>query len=72
MVEHVIIMIIQVESVAAKDCRRANIQQLHNSQIRFPLPRKIMSRKAQNAPRFTTARPNTMDVWRVCWALTFL
>merc|ERR1712159_257367 len=56
------IQILRVESVAAKDCRRANIQQLHNSQIRFPLPRKIMSRKAQNAPRFTTARPNTMDV----------
>merc|ERR1712078_919674 len=56
------IQILRVESVAAKDCRRANIQQLHNSQIKFPLPRKIMSRKAQNAPRFTTARPNTMDV----------
>merc|ERR1712137_860179 len=56
------IQILRVEVVAAKDCRRPNIQQLHNSQIRFPLPRKIMSRKAQNAPRFTTARPNTMDV----------
>merc|ERR1712168_568419 len=56
------IQILRVESVAAKDCRRANIQQLHNSQIRFPLPRKIMSRKSQNAPRFTTKRPNTMDV----------
>merc|ERR1712002_223737 len=56
------IQILRVESVAAKDCRRTAIQQLHNSQIRFPLPRKIMSRKAQNAPRFTTVRPNTMDV----------
>merc|ERR1711970_1123526 len=56
------IQILRVESVAAKDCRRTNIQQLHNSQIRFPLPRKIMSKKAQNAPRFTTKRPNTMDV----------
>merc|ERR1712018_228092 len=56
------IQILRVESVAAKDCRRPNIQQLHNSQIRFPLPRKIMSKKAQNAPRFTTKRPNTMDV----------
>merc|ERR1739848_424069 len=56
------IQILRVESVAAKDCRRPNIQQLHNSQIRFPLPKKIMSRKAQNAPRFTTVKPNTMDV----------
>merc|ERR1739848_329747 len=56
------IQILRVESVAAKDCRRPNIQQLHNSQSRFPLPRKIMSRKAQNAPRYTNKRPNTMDV----------
>merc|ERR1711970_800484 len=54
--------IVSVKKVAEKDCRRTNIQQLHNSQIRFPLPRKIMSKKAQNAPRFTTKRPNTMDV----------
>merc|ERR1712121_340441 len=56
------IQILKVAPVAAKDCRRSAITQLHNSQIKFPLPRKIMSKKAQNAPRFTTARPNTMDV----------
>merc|ERR1712018_921532 len=56
------IQILRVEPIEAKNCKRTHITQLHNSQIRFPLPRKIMSRKAQNAPRFTTARPNTMDV----------
>merc|ERR1712183_1184238 len=56
------VQILSVEPVKAKDCRRTAIQQLHNSAIRFPLPRKIMSRKAQNAPRFTTVKPNTMDV----------
>merc|ERR1711970_1132280 len=56
------IQILKVAPVAAKDCRRSAITQLHNSQIKFPLPRKIMSKKAQNAPRFTTQRPNTMDV----------
>merc|ERR1712168_1441904 len=56
------IQILKVAPVAAKACRRSNITQLHNSQIKFPLPRKIMSRKSQNAPRFTTKRPNTMDV----------
>merc|ERR1712002_1297738 len=56
------IQILKVAPVAAKDCRRANITQLHNSAIKFPLPRKIMSRKAQNAPRYTNKRPNTMDV----------
>merc|ERR1712091_673962 len=48
------IQILKVQPVAAKDCRR--------SAIKYPLPRKIMSRKSQNAPRFTTRRPNTMDV----------
>merc|ERR1711935_1273342 len=56
------IQILKVQPVAAKDCRRTAITQLHNSAIKFPLPRKIMSRKSQNAPRFTTRRPNTMDV----------
>merc|ERR1739848_965313 len=56
------IQILRVERVEAKDCKRTHITQLHNSQIRFPLPRKIMSRKAQNAPRYTTVRPNTMEV----------
>merc|ERR1712088_888787 len=56
------IQILKVAPVAAKDCRRIGITQLHNSAIKFPLPRKIMSRKSQNAPRFTTRRPNTMDV----------
>merc|ERR1712096_181844 len=56
------IQILRVERVEAKNCKRTHITQLHNSQIRFPLPRKIMSRKAPNAPRYTTVRPNTMDV----------
>merc|ERR1711887_22587 len=56
------IQILRVERIEAKNCKRNHITQLHNSQIRFPLPRKIMSRKSQNAPRFTTVRPNTMDV----------
>merc|ERR1712141_693805 len=56
------IQILRVERVEAKNCKRTHITQLHDSQIKFPLPRKIMSRKAQNAPRYTTVRPNTMDV----------
>merc|ERR1712210_197158 len=31
-----------------------------DSKIRFPLPRRIISRKQQNAPRFATKRPSTM------------
>merc|ERR1711964_637432 len=32
-------------------------QQMLNKNIRFPLPRRIISRKEQNAPRFTTKKP---------------
>merc|ERR1712189_169076 len=48
------IQIMKVEEVAAKDCKRKHVQQLHDSQIKFPLPRKTMSKSRQNAPRFTT------------------
>merc|ERR1712231_11343 len=31
-----------------------------DSKLKFPLPRKIITRKQQNAPRFVTKRPCTM------------
>merc|ERR1712014_36784 len=34
--------------MAAKDCKRKHVQQLHDSQIKFPLPRKTMSKSRQN------------------------
>merc|ERR1711993_23375 len=40
--------------------KRPHITQLLDSNIRFPLPRRIISRKQQNAPRFATKRPCTM------------
>merc|ERR1711953_1667402 len=40
--------------------KRPQITQLLDSNIRFPLPRRIISRKQQNAPRFATKRPCTM------------
>merc|ERR1712210_60236 len=40
--------------------KRPHITQLLDSKIRFPLPRRIISRKQQNAPRFATKRPSTM------------
>merc|ERR1711953_152014 len=50
------IQILRVESVAAKDCRRTNTQQLHNSQIRFPLPRKIRKASRLVCMRFNASR----------------
>merc|ERR1711993_78103 len=55
------IQILKVARIESSQCKRPQITQMHKKDIRFPLPRKIMSRKSQNAPRFTTKRPNTMD-----------
>merc|ERR1712080_101605 len=57
------IQILKVAAIASSQCKRPHTTQMHNKEIRFPLPRKIMSKKAQNAPRFTTSRPSTMDVY---------
>ena len=35
------IQIIKVEPVAAKDCRRPLIKQMHDSKIKFPLPSRV-------------------------------
>merc|ERR1712078_569360 len=54
------IQILKVAAVEGKDVKRPAIQQMLNKNIRFPLPRRIISRKEQNAPRFTTKKPTTM------------
>merc|ERR1712078_113794 len=54
------IQILKVAAVEGKDVKRPAIQQMLNKNIRFPLPRRIISRKEQNAPRFTTKKPPTM------------
>ncbi|XP_041348236.1 60S ribosomal protein L18a-like [Gigantopelta aegis] len=51
------IQIIRVESIQANKCRRPNIQQFHNSKIKFPLPHRV-DRKLHTS-RFTTRRPHT-------------
>merc|ERR1712233_8365 len=55
------IQILKAARIAGSAAKRPQTLQMLNGSIRFPLPRRIMSRKAQNAPRFTTKRPNTMD-----------
>merc|ERR1712157_63187 len=54
------IQILKVAAIEGKDAKRPHVQQMLKKDIRFPLPRRIMSRKAQNAPRFTTKKPTTM------------
>merc|ERR1712156_877921 len=50
------IQIIKVEPVAAKDCRRPLIKQMHDSKIRFPLPSKVQKSEGS---MFKANRPNT-------------
>merc|ERR1712060_603115 len=50
------IQIIKVEPVAAKDCRRPLIKQMHDSKIRFPLPSKVQKSEGSI---FKANRPNT-------------
>merc|ERR1719198_1026959 len=51
------LQIISVDIVEAKNTRRENIKQFHNSQIKFPLPHRVM--KSQIKSKFVANRPNT-------------
>merc|ERR1712184_233614 len=54
------IQVLKTRKVKAADCRRPQNSAMHNSSIKFPLPRRIPSKKAQNARRFASARPTTV------------
>lgn len=56
------IQILKVARIAGSAAKRPQTLQMLNGSIKFPLPRRIMSRKAQNAPRFTTKRRTC--IWR--------
>nr|ABX44821.1 putative 60S ribosomal protein RPL18A [Flustra foliacea] len=51
------IQIMRVERVSSSKCRRANIKQFHDMNIKFPLPHRVI--KDPNAPLFSTKRPQT-------------
>lgn len=51
--------IISVDSVLAKDTRRVNIKQFHDSKIQFPLPHRVM-KTMKGKTKFTASRPNTV------------
>merc|ERR1711883_53875 len=54
------IQVLKTRKVKAADCRRPQNSAMHNSSIKFPLPRRIPSKKSQNARRFASARPTTV------------
>merc|ERR1712025_241064 len=51
------IQILKVEEVPAGKCRRPHIKQMHKSDIKFPLPHRVM--KSQFGSTFQAQRPNT-------------
>merc|ERR1712066_499878 len=44
----------------SNESRRPQNKQMHDPNIKFPLPRRVMSKAAQHARRFSTKRPNTV------------
>jgi large subunit ribosomal protein L18Ae len=54
------IQIIRTATVAAKDCKRVSSLQFHNSQIKFPLPHRILRPSTKQLRSvFSATRPNT-------------
>merc|ERR1712223_380307 len=54
------IQVLRTKQVKSNECRRPQNKQMHDPNIKFPLPRRVMSKKAQHERRFSTKRPNTI------------
>lgn len=54
------IQVLRSKQVKSNECRRPQNKMMHDSTIKFPLPRRVMSKKAMHERRFSAKRPNTM------------
>ena len=54
------IQVLRTARVSSSKCRRPQNQAMHNANIKFTLPRRVMTKKAQHARRFATSRPTTV------------
>merc|ERR1712187_14574 len=54
------IQVLKTKRIKSNECRRPQNKQMHDPNIKFPLPRRVMSKAAQHARRFSTKRPNTI------------
>ena len=54
------IQVLRTKQIKSNECRRPQNKQMHDPNIKFPLPRRVMSKAAQHARRFSTKRPNTI------------
>merc|ERR1711976_397958 len=48
------IQVLRIKQINSNECRRPQNKQMHDPNIQFPLPRRVMSKAAQHARRFTT------------------
>merc|ERR1712010_156282 len=53
------IQVLKAKRINTTECRRPQNKAMHNFNIKFPLPRRIPSKAAQNKRRFSSVRPNT-------------
>ena len=51
------LQVISVDEVASKDCKRKYVTAFHDSQIKFPLPHRVLKSQFKNT--FVAERPNT-------------
>ena len=54
------IQVLRTARVSSSACRRPQNLAMHNFNIKFTLPRRVMSKKAQHARRFATSKPTTV------------
>merc|ERR1712018_779494 len=53
------IQVLKTKRISSSDCRRPQNKQMHNANIKFTLPRRVMTKKAQHARRFSVRNPTT-------------
>merc|ERR1712036_213677 len=54
------IQVLRTKQVKSNECRRPQNKAMHDPNIKFPLPRRVLSKKAQHERRFAAKRPNTV------------
>merc|ERR1711937_215246 len=54
------IQVLKTKRISSTECRRPQNQAMHDANIKFTLPRRVMTKKAQHARRFSVRNPTTV------------
>merc|ERR1719219_204246 len=54
------IQVLRTARISSSACRRPQNKAMHNANIKFTLPRRVMTKKAQHARRFAVSKPTTV------------